>query len=244
MKYALACVALMGCVLMSGKVDLNIEHNMHLPKEFSNETMIYYSYKQWPLPSKRIDIYLKNVIKEMGSYINISEALKQAGPTDEVYFHIAGYGGNLLGMTTIVSAIRSTKASVTMLVEGPSYSGHAYLATIPGVKLIMSDHTFLMFHHVGALGTDCSTAKGLDRGTSNVDHCEGAVQALVALADTYLKANPYLTKQELKDLQDGRDIYLTANVIRERQRGIYIDVPYVRAKIGTPEETIPFITYK
>lgn len=244
MKYVFFAACLMTAVLMSGRIDINIEHNLHLPKELTGQTIITSSYNVWPF-SKRIDVYLNNEIKDMGAYADVAQALQKLGSHDEVYFHLAGYGGNVLGMTTIVTAINNTKAKVTMLVEAPVFSAHSMLATIPGVKLVVSEHAFLMFHQISALGTDCSSEPGIDRGIPNAEHCEGAVETVIAFSNGYLTSTKYLTKQEVKDIQAGHDIYLSAKTIRDRQHGIYTRVNYIRAPIKIPKiPTIAFISFK
>lgn len=212
MKYILASAAVIGSVLISGMVDINIEHHLNLPE--LNKTNIT---KHTGIFNNKYDIYLTDQIKGMGHYPDVIKTLENAKKGDTVIFHLAGYGGAVDGLINIQSAITFSKANVVMQVEGPVYSGHAYLALTPGTTLIMAPHTFLMLHFSSILNEDCNAEKGIDRGVSNVEHCQVLKNVLINQNIEILSKISILTTEDIISLSQGHDLYLTKEEVEKRQ---------------------------
>lgn len=216
-KYTLVLVALiMAFVLMSGKVDVNIEHNMHLPKSLDQTTPIYYSSKL-PFVKKQIDVYLNKEIKDVNYYHEVQQMLYTAEKGDVVVFHIGGYGGSAYGTQSVLAAIKNTKAKVIMHVEAPAHSGHGYIALAPNTTLEMEPGTYIMIHHSGIIGVDCTKQKGLDRGISNQLKCEEFKKTQTEAETEVINSLQYLTEEERVRIEQGHDVHVTAKQIKERQ---------------------------
>lgn len=207
MRYILLTAVIMALVLMSGKIDVNIEHRLHLPEINLDQTPIFKN-STYGIFNTKVDVYLKNTIKDMGSYYEVAHVINNLSKGDKVIFHLGGYGGDMLGLIQLQSSIAESKAEIIMLVEAPVFSAHAYLAITPNTKLIMMPNTFLMFHTVSTVNKDCSKETGTDRGVSNVEHCEALKGALMYVVDNIIDNAKLLTTQEKEAINTGHDVYI------------------------------------
>lgn len=203
-------------VLIFGLAQINFFHHLVLPKEILNRNTIE-SHWVITLPiHKQTDIYMVDTVKSYRQTQDIIEALNAAGMTDEVIFHLAGYGGDVEAVLRIIDAVKHTAADVTMLVEAPVYSGHAYLA-LSGNHLIIEDYGYLMLHNSSAMNIDCSTKSGVDRGMTNEQHCRAFIDAHMENMTKLILSLPIVTMEEKWSILGGQDLYLTKSQIEERQ---------------------------
>ncbi len=188
---------------------INFYHHLELPKFYQYKTFArnVFNINAPFFTSKKIDIYLNDEIKEPPKYYEIIDLLKNSAATDTIEFHLIGFGGELSSTTLLINNIRESKAQVIMHVEGPVYSGHAYLAA-NGVKLIMEPYSFLMFHTSTVINMDCSQETGMDRGVSNQEHCALAKAANILVINDLINDTPLLTDNQRLDLKSGHDVYL------------------------------------
>jgi hypothetical protein len=212
---------IMASVLLSGKAEINLQHHMNLPAEMSNKNTIEVThprhfFNDWfGIGGAQIDIRLSNEIKGTDTVKDIGRVLQEAKEGDTVIIHIVGVGGQVDTVMYLINNIKATKAHTIMMVEGPSYSGHAYIAAA-GNELHMLPYSFLMYHTSSGYGTDCSKQKGTDRTVPNSEHCQAFMDTHLYEVKSYLDSIFFLTKFEKLYIQTGHDVYITAEEYHKR----------------------------
>lgn len=210
---------IIGLVLLSGKAEINLQHHLNLPTEFSNRSTVESHYKNiFHVGGKIIHIRLSNQIKGPDSVKDIARELQEATKNDTVIIHVVGIGGEVNTTLYLINNIKATKAHTIMVVEGPSYSGHAYIAAA-GNELHMLPYSFLMYHTSSGYGFDCSKEKGMDRTVPNSEHCQAHLDTHMATVNSYLDSINFLTVLEKLLIQTGHDVYITAEEYNKRTGG-------------------------
>jgi hypothetical protein len=102
-----------------------------------------------------------------------------------------------------------------MIVEGPCYSAHAYLAT-SGNALVMEPLTFLMFHTSSIYGMDTRKATGTDRTVPNSEHLKRMYDMEMYITNKMIIDNPWLTDTEKLNIMTGHSIYISVDDIAKR----------------------------
>jgi ATP-dependent protease ClpP protease subunit len=196
-------VLILAFVLMSGRIDINLQHNAHLPPELTNKNYIYES--GFSLFGKTYDIYMQNEIMKEHVFNDVLRVLDKASSRDSINFYIAGDGGNWDYTISIINHVKNTKAFVTMIVTRPSFSGHAFLA-VSGNKLVMHPYTYLMFHTISGYGYPCDKTPGLDRTRPASLACKVVLNAYIKEINTYIQDIKILSDKEKKQVQEGYTI--------------------------------------
>lgn len=215
--------ALFGLALLLfilGLPTINIDHHLMLPRldEQRLQSHLILTTKSPVLVATQYDIRLGIEIIRAEFYKEIAAVLDNAKKGDRVTFYLTGYGGYTQTTYQLINDIKSSKAYVTMIVEAPVYSAHAYLATA-GNQLIMKPLSSLMFHSSSALGYDCSKSKGkLDRGRDAYKKCQQFINNEVEMSRLMVLQNPVLTDKEKQAVNDGYDVYITALDYYERSK--------------------------
>ena len=203
--------------LILGIPGINIFHHVELPT--LNKYRIVSAHNidsTYPFLHKHTDITLEDEVKSNIWYEDVSKVLRDAKEGDTITFHLMGYGGREDSLYMLINQIKNSKAIITMSVEAPVYSAHAYLA-VAGDKLVMAPYTWLMFHFSSVLDVDCSKAKGLDRGVSKEEKCKQFKQVDVDLGIKMISTIDLLTAEEKSSIITGHDVYLTSDVVSQRQ---------------------------
>lgn len=219
MKYLsnVFAVVILAFVLMSDKVNINLNHHLMLPD--IAKTQAIYSHFHWNFTQGTFtttDIYLSDEIKSVINYESIAELLDAAKKGDVVIFHLAGYGGDGNTMRFLINHIKATKALTIASVEAPIYSAHAYIA-INTNKLIMAPSTFLMFHSLSTHNFDCSIYQGeTDRGQDQVTKCKQMLDAEDESVSYLIDRAWVLTADEKARIKDGYDVYVSYEQMKTR----------------------------
>lgn len=220
-KTVLAVPLIVGALLISDKISVNINHHMVLPSGIDMQTPIRsheFVDLNYPFIHTAYDIYLQDTIEAYKATQNIVQVLGDADKGDTVLFHLAGYGGSVESGERIINAVTATKALVTMQVEAPVYSMHAFIA-VSGNKLVIQPFTYMMFHNSSAINVDCSQAEGIDRNETNEQHCIHYVNAHLSNVYKFIyERATILTPEEKQEILDGKDVYINANQVLERQQ--------------------------
>lgn len=179
-----------------------------------------------------IDVRYVSEIKGYDENQGVAKILQEAKSNDVIRFHIAGYGGEVDTVYYLIDNIKQSKAKVIMIVEAPSYSGHAYLAT-QGSKLVMAPYSLLMFHIDSAYNIDCSQPivknpedkedtgydpKGKDRGITNQESCQNLKDQKLIMINKLINNISFLTQKEKQDIEQGKEVYITADEYNKRVR--------------------------
>jgi len=145
-------------------------------------------------------VYRFNLYDEIESFTEYDDFIKDLAllsENDAVALYINSPGGRIDIGVSLVNTVRSCQAKVTAVIEGPSYSMASILA-LACDGLIMLDNTFLMYHNYSTM----SYGKGgelMASLTHSNDHFNKLMTSI---------CSPFLTKAELKDIQNDRDIYI------------------------------------
>lgn len=139
-------------------------------------------------------------IKSFDGCADLIECLRHSGPNDIVVLKINSPGGRVDVGTMIVQAIMESEAMVVADVVYPSASMAAEIA-LACDRLILRKHTYLMFHTY-SYGVDGKSLE-ISQHVANSDKC-----LMEATKDIMM---PFFTAKELKDMHDGKDIYIAWN---------------------------------
>lgn len=163
-------------------------------------------------------VHITNDIKDPEHYTRVFDMLLNCDEADSVTFFIASYGGRLDGLSVLLEGVRLTDATVTAVLLGDCHSAASILA-LNCHSVIVTDSATMLCHEVvyGAGG------KGSDI-YSQVTHTKRTSEQL--LTTTY---QGFLESSDLDALLNGKQIYLTAEEIRERleQRDEYLEAKYL-----------------
>lgn len=120
-------------------------------------------------------VHLTDEIVDSNKYINLKKLLDGAGSGDKITIHLAGFGGDAHTLLSLYNSLRSTKADVTMSVEGHVYSAHALLAVM-GDHLVVGKHLYLMFHDVQV----APEARAIPAVAAFIDYAHGLFNDVLA----------------------------------------------------------------
>lgn len=144
------------------------------------------------------------------AFRDVIEVLDKATKRDKVIFHIAGVGGEVDTVLLVINHVKTTAAHTVMIVEAPSYSGHAYLA-LSGDELFMTPYSYLMMHTSSGYGYNCDQEQGTDRGETKAATCHIMLDAHLYNTNKVIMDMKYLTYQEKQDIINGKTVILRWN---------------------------------
>lgn len=150
--------------------------------------------------SQHIEFTLYDSISSFSDAKEFTEKLGGMGPEDKVTLKVNSGGGRIDVGHMIVQAIQQSKAYVTCHVVHPSYS-MASLIALSCDALVLYPHSLLMFHNY-------SSGNG-GKGAALVQG--------VLTSDEYIKGifydicTPFLTKAEMKNIINDKDLYIKWN---------------------------------
>lgn len=152
------------------------------------------------LLSQHIQYNLYDDIKDFSDYEDFFEELALLTSRDTVTIRINSGGGRIDVGHMIVQAIQSTKAYVNCIVVHASYSMASIIA-LSGDSLILMPHSLIMFHNYstgmgGKGGELIQGALASDEYITNIMHSV---------------CTPFLTKKEMTQISQDRDIYVKYN---------------------------------
>jgi ATP-dependent protease ClpP protease subunit len=154
-----------------------------------------------PKPGSDYDISIWDTIEEYDDYEKLLEGISNIGKSDSVRLYISSPGGRCDVGFMLIERLLGLECPIEVIVPYPTYSMGAIMA-LCGDSLEVQPGGFLMFH-------DYSSGGGRSKGNEQLKHAE-------AYKDTFnYKFNsicqPFLSKQECKDILDGKDLYIKWN---------------------------------
>jgi len=147
----------------------------------------------------RYDVYLSDSIGRPALYSDLLKGLKKLTVNDNVVIHMANNGGRVDAGVQIINAMKSTEATVTVELEGPSYSMGA-LITCAADRIVVHPYTFLMFHHYS--GT--FTGKGAE-SRKYMDALDIMVRNIMS---EECGSKGILTETQIDNVIKGMDVYI------------------------------------
>ena len=176
--------------------------DFELPKEV---TRIWDLYVPYVKSTDQLDVYLNTGIDEPSYYSEICYILSTLTEDETVYFHINTPGGILDSAFQLVDAIKGCRATTIAKLTGTVASAGTIIA-LSCDKLIVAEHTSFMIHNysAGAYG------KGNEL-KARQEHIDKSTN--YAFKEFY---SGFLTDKEVKEVINGKDIWLTADEVRMR----------------------------
>lgn len=146
------------------------------------------------------DLYLGPIVESYSlDYIELLQDLRSFSSEDFVTIYLDNNGGDADMGLRLARAIRACKATTVISLEANSYSAGAVIA-LSGDMLKMEPGTFLMFHNYSTL----NHGKGGEYRMHNEEWDRAFWKQAVDIIC------PFLTKREIQQLKDDRDIYIPA----------------------------------
>ena len=176
--------------------------DFELPKEV---TRIWDLYVPYVKSTNQLDVYINTNIDEPSCYSEICYILSTLTEDETVYFHINTPGGILDSAFQLVDAIKGCRATTIAKLTGTVASAGTIIA-LSCDKLIVAEHTSFMIHNysAGAYGKGNelkARQEHIDKSTND------------AFKEFY---SGFLTDKEVKEVINGKDIWLTADEVRMR----------------------------
>jgi ATP-dependent protease ClpP protease subunit len=160
-----------------------------------------------PLVTNRFhtDAYILDSIEEPAVYSELCHKLRTAEKGDTFTIHLNTPGGMIDSAMMIIDAIKASKAKVTAQLTGTVASAGTIIA-LSCDQVAVADHTAFMIHNYSG-------------GLSGKGHEMKARQEFI---DSSLKAafesfyQGFLTEKEMKDVIDGKDMWMGKDEVIER----------------------------
>ena len=149
-----------------------------------------------PKAGKTYDILMDTEIGDPNTVRTELGILRDAQKGDVINIHISGPGGQVDTVFLLINAVKASKAYVRMIVEAPSYSGDAYLATV-GNELVMRPYSTV----------------------PNSEHCQAFMKTHLGEVEKFLDNVPFLLEDEKAAIKTGHDIYITSEELNNRKAG-------------------------
>lgn len=155
------------------------------------------------MPGKKYEVYLKGTFEGPETYHKLYHLLEHASRHDEFTFYLNSYGGRLDAGIQFINKLRATKAHTRCIVESSSYSMGA-IFPFACKETELREYVTLMFHNF-------STGSGRTKG-NEIMLSVGATSAMFKklLSEVCGKV---LTKDEIINIVEGKDLYLTREEI-------------------------------
>lgn len=151
------------------------------------------------------NFYLFGVIDSPKQFVGAVEVLRDATEDDEFVINLQTPGGSLAATDTLLQAIANTKAHVHINATGDVCSAGTAIM-LAGDSFTISDHARFMIHN-GSAGSGGKTSDYKAWALSDIAYMEQFMQR------TY---EHFFTEEELKQLIDGKDFWLTPAEFVER----------------------------
>lgn len=152
-------------------------------------------------------IYLSTPVVEPSAYDGVCHLLRQLTELDTVKLYLNTPGGALISGLALAQAMRESKATITTILNPQAFSMGALLF-LCGDEKVAPPSSLLMFHHYsGGL-----SGKGNEQ-----------VAELSAVNTWFEEAmhdicSPFLTKKEIREVLQGKDVWLGSAEINKRLR--------------------------
>ena len=208
-----------GAVLLSNKGGVNLKHvhNVTMSESYKiYEEGVYF---------KDYSVYFSKGIDTVNTYQAVYNVLNSAKRGDTVTIFLAGDGGFVETLHTLVYAIKNSKAHVTTVVSGDVYSAHAFLALSGHEIVVNNPNAILMFHRSSLFSHDkyeiCSKYKDKkDRKQSLEGKCVKWF-TMAEQQDARIMAfyKNFFTESEFQQILDGHDVFIFASEIKNRLEG-------------------------
>lgn len=156
---------------------------------------------------------LAGEIGESDEYLDLLDALRDAGEHDIVHIHINTPGGDLATVAQILDGMENCKGSVYTYAEGQVMSGGS-LIFFKGDGLAVGKYAEFLAHgpHGGARG---KMQDHVDMSKHNQQYVKELYE------DVY---SPFYSKAEIRSILRGKELYETAKQVEARVKRIHAEM--------------------
>ena len=183
-------------------------------------------------PSKSIvakhDLYLTGEIKAADQYTDWFELIRSGGKSDIITIHINSYGGDLFTAIQLMRCIQESDAIITASVEGACMSA-ATMVFLQAQSFEISAHSAFMFHNYSGI----AVGKGAEMFAQ--------VSFEKKLIDKMMKKvyNGFLSETEIKDVLEGKDLWLDGEEVALRLKAMKKDVQQLELDLDDDKDDGP-----
>ena len=151
------------------------------------------------------DLYLTGVIGEPKEYQDWNQILRMSSEHDAVIIHINSEGGAMFTAIQLMKAMAESPATVIASVEGMCMSA-ATLIFLSAEVCEISEHSHFMFHTY--------SSGNWGKGNEQIANVQADDKWARHLFQSVYK--DFLTPQELKQMVDGKDFWMTPSEVTKR----------------------------
>lgn len=164
-----------------------------------------YGYFEQVLVKKIQHYYLSEYIAVPKTYIEMIHNISIASIDETIIIHINNGGGNLNAGIQLINAMKHSKAHIICSLEGKAYS-LASLIFLAGDEFLLHSNSLLMIHDFSGMT--------LGKGNEQKSELAATLKWFEILARDYYV--PFISEKELKEILNGKDMWLQTNDIRKR----------------------------
>jgi ATP-dependent protease ClpP protease subunit len=156
---------------------------------------------------KVLEFYLSGEITEPENYIDWFDAIRNAGPNDEIIIYINSGGGNIDTTIQFIRVLNETDAHVTTSIEGSCMSA-ATMIFLQGQSMQITPFSLIMLHNYsgGAFG------KGGEIYDNIMFERKWSSEFLHEIY------RDFLTNQEIDSMLENKDIWMGHREVEDRCR--------------------------
>lgn len=162
------------------------------------------TYKQI-MPITIYHFYITDEIGEPEKYLDMINTLKIAEQHDTIFIYLNTPGGHLNTCIQIISAMKQSNATIITAMEGEVCSAGT-LIFLSGDKYIINPNSTFMIHNY--------SAGIIGKGNEIAAHARYREEYAKELMNDIYK--DFLTAEEINDVLEGRDIWLSSKSVIER----------------------------
>lgn len=151
------------------------------------------------------DYYLSGAITESKNYVKVFDVIRNASPNDLIILHINSPGGDLDTSIQMIRSIAESEATVIGSAEGLVASA-AFLIFLSCDSFVVSDYSAFMAH---------TLTTGM-YGKSNELHDDISFTKKWGDDLTRRSMKDFLTPQEIDQVINGKNVWLTADEVVKR----------------------------
>lgn len=176
------------------------------------------------------DVYLSEDIDSPSSYRSLARFIEESPANRTINLHMQGNGGYMDTVYLLYNAIKSSQAVVDTVVEGNVQSAHAFISML-GKHIYIKPAGFFMFH-LPAMAVKsgenisyvlpeeaCKMYRGsMDRGQDLYLKCLNVAKNDAISFNKIFNETvaPFLTKEELNQMNNGYDIIIQGSEMQKR----------------------------
>jgi len=151
------------------------------------------------------DLYLNDVIQSPKDYISWNQLIRSCGENDVVHFHINCYGGDVMTTIQLLRSMAECQGTTVASIEGACMSAATFIFLASDVCEI-SDHSQFLVHNYSS----GNWGKGNELIAKALAEHAWANRLLNTIYEGFL------TKEEIKEVIEGKDFWLDAPEVAKR----------------------------